>query len=210
MKLTGLIVLVLLACAEVWAAEVTITGGTAENNTPKPPASSATTGVVTLPGASAPVRPESPPPAPAPAAPPQVARSAPKRAIPADFQHDTASYLGLRMGTWKLADARQLLGDPLHRRTAYSDKNKAAEIFAFADPTGRYRELELGFDPTSGSLQSVFLYPHDLTWQRCVRLWGANVNSAGAGKGRRFYSYLDKNLDVLVDPVGKVISLGLY
>ena len=29
-------------------------------------------------------------------------------------------------------------------------------------------------------------------------------------KGRKFYSYVNRRLDVLVDPAGKVISLGLY
>jgi len=49
-----------------------------------------------------------------------------------------------------------------------------------------------------------------MTWQECRKLWGANVHSAEANKGRIFHSYLNRRLDVLVDPSGKVISLGLY
>jgi hypothetical protein len=44
----------------------------------------------------------------------------------------------------------------------------------------------------------------------CRRQWGANVSAAEANKGRRFYSYMNRRLDVLVDQGGKVISLGLY
>ena len=35
-------------------------------------------------------------------------------------------------------------------------------------------------------------------------------NYTAANKGRKFYSYLDRHLDVLVDTGGNVISLGLY
>ena len=31
-----------------------------------------------------------------------------------------------------------------------------------------------------------------------------------ANDGRTFYSYMNRHLDVLVDPSGKVVSLGLY
>ena len=34
--------------------------------------------------------------------------------------------------------------------------------------------------------------------------------SAADAQGRKFYSYTNRRLDVLVDPDGKVISLGLY
>jgi hypothetical protein len=49
-----------------------------------------------------------------------------------------------------------------------------------------------------------------MTWQACRRLWGAHVTARKANKGRTFYSYLNRRLDVLVDHTGKVISLGLY
>jgi hypothetical protein len=49
-----------------------------------------------------------------------------------------------------------------------------------------------------------------MTWQECRHEFGVNVRSAEANKGRTFYSYLDRRLDVLVDAAGKVISLGMY
>ena len=39
---------------------------------------------------------------------------------------------------------------------------------------------------------------------------GANVSATEGNKGRVFYSYVNRHLDVLVDHDGKVISLGLY
>ena len=45
-----------------------------------------------------------------------------------------------------------------------------------------------------------------MTWQECRRLWGAHVTARKAKQGRTFYSYLNRRLDVLVDPTGKVIK----
>ena len=66
------------------------------------------------------------------------------------------------------------------------------------------------FEQDGGPLRSVFMYPAQMTWKDCRALWGMNVNATAAGKGRTFYSYNNRNLDVLVDLDGKVISLGLY
>jgi len=49
-----------------------------------------------------------------------------------------------------------------------------------------------------------------MSWQECRKLWGGNVHSTQANKGRIFYSYVNRRLDVLVDGSGNVISLGLY
>jgi hypothetical protein len=49
-----------------------------------------------------------------------------------------------------------------------------------------------------------------MTWLECRHAYGVNVRSTEANKGRIFYSYLDRRLDVLVDAAGKVISLGMY
>ena len=83
-------------------------------------------------------------------------------------------------------------------------------IYAFNDPTSKYKELELDFDLQSGTLRTVFVYPPRLTWQQCRRLWNGPVAAADAAQGRKFYSYTNRRLDVLVDPAGKVISLGWY
>jgi hypothetical protein len=49
-----------------------------------------------------------------------------------------------------------------------------------------------------------------MTWQECEKSFGGNVQASQAKKGRTFYSFLDRRLDVLVDATGKVISLGMY
>ena len=84
------------------------------------------------------------------------------------------------------------------------------QILAFPDPTGRYKEMELDFDRETGLLRTLFVYPQSMTWQDCRHEFGMNVKSTQANKGRTFYSYLDRRLDVLVDSGGKVISLGMY
>lgn len=142
-------------------------------------------------------------------------RSLPKRAAkpfyPPEFERDSAMYCQKLIGEWSLEDAGMLLGDPQGARPAFDDNQKEnGVIYAFPDPTGHYRQLELDFDGATGTLRTVFGYPWNLTWQECRRQWQGNVTAAQADKGRKFYSYLNRRLDVLVDPSGKVISLGLY
>jgi len=137
-------------------------------------------------------------------------KRAPKPVYPLGFEKDSALYMQKLIGQWTLEDAAMLLGEARGARAAFDDKQKEnGTIYAFSDPTGRYRQVELDFDD-SGNLRTVFGYPWNLTWQECRRTWGANVNAAEADKGRKFYSYLNRRLDVLVDRGGKVISLGLY
>jgi hypothetical protein len=87
---------------------------------------------------------------------------------------------------------------------------RTGDIVAFADPTGRYLRLELEFEKPSGRIRTVFAYPRRMVWSECLRLWGPGAMAANARKGRTFYSYADRRVDVLVDPSGKVVSLGLY
>jgi len=175
--------------------------------------------VVTLPGQAAPAAmpmaaPQSAtvvhlaPPAPDPDRP--LLRR-PKREYPPEFEHDSADYLNQQIGIWQQVDAQGLLGDPLSTRSALADDQTVnGQIVAFNDPTGRYKQLELDFDRETGLLRTLFVYPHDMTWQACRHEFGVNVRSTQANKGRTFYSYLDRRLDVLVDATGKVISLGMY
>ena len=128
-----------------------------------------------------------------------------------EMGREVAAYCQKQIGHWKESDARRLLGEPKRHRPAY-DENRAVNgtIYAFADPTSKYKELELDFDLRSGSLRTVFVYPPRLTWQECRRLWNGPVSAADAAQGRKFYSYSNRRLDVLVDPAGNVISLGWY
>jgi hypothetical protein len=177
--------------------------------------------VVTLPGPAAPIAapetgspkvaesavPRIPPAGDAP--PPVLRRAAP--VYPPEFERDSALFCQTKIGEWTEADARALLGEASRQRLALGeDQSETGLIFAFADPTGRYQELELDFASQTGALRGVFAYPWKMTWQECRRLWGARVTARKANQGRTFYSYLDRRLDVLVDRTGKVVSLGLY
>ncbi|HEY2014585.1 MAG TPA: hypothetical protein VGH38_13840 [Bryobacteraceae bacterium] len=169
------------------------------------------------PAAPAPAE-EPPAPAPPPAsesvpaiAPPVITPGVHSTAIPAEFETDSALFLQKQIGQWTLFNTRNLLGKPQSQRPALDDNQQEnGQIYGFEDPTGRYRELELDFDGNGGNLRTVFVYPKDMTWQECRKLFAGNVSATQANKGRTFYSYTNRRLDVLVAPDGQVISLGLY
>jgi len=135
-----------------------------------------------------------------------------KRDYPPGFEEDSPKFLQEQIGQWKEFDVPDLLGQPLRQRPAFDNAGKEnGVIYAFADPTGRYKEFELDFAADTGDLRTVFVYPIQLTWQACRQLYGASVTAASdLPKGRKFYSYLNRRMDVLVDADGAVISLGLY
>lgn len=152
-------------------------------------------------------------PTAAPNPPPADPRPAPRRKspLPPDFERDSAEFCRQRIANWTEADARALLGEPKRSRPSFGpDNTESGQILGFADPSGRHHQLELDFDRGSGRLRTVFVYPWDMTWEECQRLWGAEVLPAKSNKGRTFYSYANRRLDVLVDAEGKVVSLGLY
>jgi hypothetical protein len=176
--------------------------------------------VVFLPGAPA-AKPDAAKPADSskpggPAATGTGTHSSTKVFYPPAFEQNSALFCQKMIGEWTADDARFLLGQPLRQRPAYGDNQSVnGRIYAFPDPTGRYKELELDFESgtgllRTGLLRTVFVYPQNMTWQECRRQWGGEVSATEANKGRKFYSYVDRRLDVLVDSAGKVISLGLY
>jgi hypothetical protein len=211
-------------CAIVWATHL----GAQEQPDARPPvlraAEPSDDQVITLPGAPPPAfvavdRPSAPLTVAAPAPPALDAvedhrpllRRAPKPVFPAEFERDSAVFCQKLIGLWTHPDAYNLFGEPLRERVVMNDEDKeSGRIYAFSDPTGRYREIELDFAKDTGTLRSVFVYPWKMTWTECRKIWGANVQSTAANKGRIFHSYVNRRLDVLVDPAGKVISLGLY
>jgi hypothetical protein len=131
--------------------------------------------------------------------------------LPPDFLRDSSTYIQQRIGRLTFGEACHLLGNPLRRRPSFDEnKRENGDIFTFADPSHKHRQLELDFEPGTGPLRSLYVYPLDLSWLECTRLWGSDVSATKANKGRIFYSYLDRRLDVLVGPDGKVISLGMY
>jgi hypothetical protein len=160
------------------------------------------------------------PDAPAVAAVPKAASALPfapaeivpaKLGLPADVEREIALYCQKQIGHWKESDAVGLFGRAIRQRPAY-DENRTINgtIYAFADPSGRYKDLELDFDRETGRLRTVFVYPPHLTWQQCQRQWAGAFTSADARQGRTFYSYTNRRLDVLVDAGGTVVSLGWY
>lgn len=172
--------------------------------------------VITLPGISpkpatpvSPVEPTDPPANDDDHRP--VLRRAPKPILPAEFERESALFSQKMIGSWTLPDAYNLFGEPLRERPVFDDADvENGRVFAYSDPTGRYREIELDFAKDTGVLRTVFVYPWKMNWRDCRSLWGANVHSTKANKGRTFYSYVNRRLDVLVDSSGTVISLGLY
>ena len=163
------------------------------------------------PTAETPVAVAAPTPAEAPKPGGPAPRSSTKVFYPPAFEQNSALFCQKMIGQWTADDARFLLGQPVHQRPAYGDNQTVnGQIYAFSDPTGRYKELELDFESGTGLLRTVFVYPLNMTWQECRRQWSGEVSATEANKGRKFYSYMDRRLDVLVDPAGKVISLGLY
>ncbi len=175
--------------------------------------------VVTLPGAPPKVV-TLPQPQAAPVTPPTEKAETPeppkpelskKSFLPPEFQREVAIFCQKLIGQWTEEDAEQIFGKALRSRSSFDEKKQVnGKIFAFNDPSGRYRELELDFEAATGTLRTVFAYPKSLSWQDCRKRWNGEVSEADAKQGRMFYSYLNRRLDVLVDARGKVISLGLY
>jgi hypothetical protein len=131
--------------------------------------------------------------------------------LPPDFAAESAIYLQEKISRWTVDEARALLGEPRRQRPAINDNQaENGQIYAFQDPTGRYRELELDFESGQGALRTVFVYPYKMNWQECRALFSGTVTATRANKGRTFYSYTNRRLDVLVDSAGFVISLGFY
>jgi hypothetical protein len=138
-------------------------------------------------------------------------RDPPPQRFAPEMERDPALYLQRQLGLWRIGDARKVFGEPTRQRAAYdAEKAVDGQVYAFADPTGRYRELELDFAQDTGAMRAVYVYPWSMKWDDCRKLWGANVTAAEASNGRKFFSYENRRLDVLVDRAGKVISLGLY
>jgi hypothetical protein len=157
--------------------------------------------IVTLPGSSRKVV-SLPAPAPAPVPPPTAKAVVPdplaapkpiefsrKALLPPDLQREVAIFCQKLIGQWTEEDAEQIFGKPLRNRPSYNEKKSVnGKIYAFSDPTGRYRELELDFDVDSTTLRTVFAYPKGMTWQDCRKKWNGEVAEADAKQGRTCYS----------------------
>ena len=130
--------------------------------------------------------------------------------LPDELKAESAIFVQRRLGQWKFQEARAVLGEPRGRRDAVNDGRVTGDIYAFRDPTNRYREFELLFDRKTKKLHSAFIYPWRMTWSQCRDLWGEEVNTTKVANGNIFRSYLTRRLDVLADKSGAVINLGIY
>lgn len=143
------------------------------------------------------------------AGPPPVLRH--QKTFPQEFVDDSVMFLQSQLKTWELHDAEELFGKAARQRPSVDDEgNPNGVIYAFPDPLHHFRDFELDFEGATEKLRTIFVYPLKLAWKDCKKLYGNNVTAADAGSGRTFYSYQDRRLDVLVDPSGNVISLGIY
>jgi hypothetical protein len=131
-------------------------------------------------------------------------------ALPAELKAESAIFLQRRLGEWQAEDAREVLGQSRGHRDAFEQGVATGDIFAFRDPTGRYREFELLFDRKTRILKSAFIYPWRMSWDECRELWGETVNITTIANGNVFRSYLNRRLDILADKAGIVINLGIY
>lgn len=117
-----------------------------------------------------------------------------------EMQKSVAAFLGARLRTWTLNDARSTLGSP---------SSLAAGVYRFGDPTHQFEHLELRFDIDSTFLSHVNLFPVHMTWQECKQVWGENATAMHLRDGI-VQSYNDRRLNVYLDKNDNVISLGLY
>lgn len=59
-------------------------------------------------------------------------------------------------------------------------------------------------------LHDYYIYPVNVTWEDCKRLWGNDVRVTKNKNGTRFYMYKNRHMNVLVGSNGTVMSLGVY
>jgi hypothetical protein len=131
--------------------------------------------------------------------------------VPEDMKADSGLYMGKRLGVWSRNDAEFILGDHLRSgETPNQEGSVSANYYVYPDPTGLYREIELGFSGGDGAMSSVRLVPWNMTWQQCKALWGEDASAKSYESGNIVYSYRDRRLDVLVNSLGQVLKIGLY
>ena len=130
--------------------------------------------------------------------------------IPEDMRRESSLFLEKRLGIWTFTEARQLLGEPIGQRHSNRDGQVTGDIYAYPDPTGRYKEFELRFAKADGLLTDLFIAPWEMTWEECKRTWGEDVSTTQMKDGALLHSYNDRRLAVLVDRQGNVIRFGVF
>ncbi len=158
-----------------------------------------------------------PEPASAPVEAPSAAKSAEpqKAAVTLDDktsayikQYGIGAYLEHQFGIWTLENSKLVLGEPHGHRFGSGDP--IPEIWAFDDPTKYAQKIELLFDGKTKTLHDIYLYPINVTWNDCKKLWGSDAREKKNANGTRFYFYKNRHLNVLVSSNDTVISVGVY
>lgn len=161
-----------------------------------------------------------PEPAPAPEAPPPTPAAPAAQAAPGsvgtiqtpdEMKQQSAIFLEKKLQTLTDTDAQQLHGAPVRHRYFY-DQNKtiSGDIYAYPDPTRLYREFELTFDVKTKRMTGVFVYPWDMSWAQCKKLWGDDAAVTKNPDGTKADIYRKRRLNVPLDKDSKVINFGLY
>ena len=120
-------------------------------------------------------------------------------------------FLENQLDKWTFADAQRVFGAPVRQRQAFSkDRVIDGDIYAYPDPTGRYREFELDFDLSTKKLVTVYLYPWSMNWEQCKQSWGDNAGLETYCDGTQMHAYKNRRILVLTDMDGRVINIGLY
>lgn len=148
-------------------------------------------------------------PEPAPsAATSSTSGPAPTAGVPDEMKQSSIIYFEKKLHIWTVQDAKGELGDSISYRQG--TPQFPSDIFAFNDPTKQWRQIELSFSKTDLKLVGIFAYPWNLTWDQCKQFWGDKVRTLRNPDGTKFYSYRNRQLNVLVAKNGTVLSVGIY
>ncbi len=145
---------------------------------------------------------------------PNTAEKTTASAVPSNKTLDDMKKLGIgiflerQFGIWTLDDAKATLGEPHGHRFGAGDP--IPEIWAYDDPTKVARQVELLFDAKTKMLHDFYIYPVNMTWEDCKKIWGDNVKTQKGHNGNKFYMYKNRHMNVLVAPNGTVLSVGVY
>jgi hypothetical protein len=134
-------------------------------------------------------------------------------AIPDEMRKSSFAFLAKKMGTWKLDDARHVLGEPLRQRDAFMGTTIDGVIYAFYDPTNALGEFELNFANSTGVLQAVYAHPspiHPMQLVEAQHLWGRDYKEKTNPNGTRRYLYNKRALIVITNKKGTVTTIGVY
>ncbi len=157
--------------------------------------------------------PEPPPlakPQEAPAAAPSATPQKTSQQLPEEFKRASNIFLEKQLRHWTAEDAKALLGEPVRHRAWYSATGEAYDIYAYTDPTRLHREFELSFNRAAKTMEIVFIFPWDLTWQQAKQWWGDEFREERKPDGTRFYHYKNRRLSVITRKDGKVMSWYVY